>query len=99
MVDDNFLLLGLRQYGYKEVDLIMSNWLPNKSPNEIKHRYKNLTCAKAQDNMIKRWKLTHSKPLSEWEERQLARAVKWFGPSTTGRWHLITKCFLPNRSP
>lgn len=35
----------------------------------------------------------------EWEEKQLARAVKWFGPSSTNRWPLITRCFLPNRAP
>jgi hypothetical protein len=29
-VDDNFLLLGLRQFGYKEVDMIRNNWLINK---------------------------------------------------------------------
>ena len=46
-VDDNFLLLGLRQYGYKEIELIRQNWLPNKTANEIRHRYKNMTCAKA----------------------------------------------------
>jgi hypothetical protein len=61
--------LGLRQYGYKEVELIRNNWLPNKSTNEIKHRYKNLTCAKAPDNIIKRWKLTHNIPLNENEEK------------------------------
>jgi len=69
VVDDNFLLLGLRQFGYKEVEMIKNAWLPNKSTNEIKHRYKNLTCAKAQDNIIKRWKNTHSIPLSDYEEK------------------------------
>ena len=68
-VDDNFLLLGLRQYGYKEIELIKQNWLPNKTSNEIKHRYKNMTCAKAPDNIIKRWKNTHNVPLNENEEK------------------------------
>lgn len=40
-----------------------------KTPNEIKHRYKNLTCAKAHDNIIKRWKNTHNLPISDLEER------------------------------
>eukprot|EP00347_Sterkiella_histriomuscorum_P003024 403365884 len=97
-VDDNFLLLGLRQYGYKEVEQIRDNWLPNKTTNEIKHRYKNLTCAKAPDNIIKRWKVTHNIPLNDNEEKLLAKAVKWFG-ANTNRWVLISKCFLPNRSP
>ena len=64
-MDDNLLLLGLRQYGYKEIELIRSNWLPYKSSNEIKHRYKNMTCAKAPNNLIKSWKENHNKPLTE----------------------------------
>ncbi|CDW76055.1 UNKNOWN [Stylonychia lemnae] len=88
-VDDNFLLLGLRQYGYKEVELIRNNWLPNKSSNEIKHRYKNLTCAKAPDNIIKRWKLTHNIPLNDNEEKQLAKAIKWFGSNTNREYQNI----------
>ena len=68
-MDDNFLLMGLRQFGYKEVEAIRNAWLPNKHHNEIKHRYKNLTCAKASDNIIKRWKYTHNIPLTDYEER------------------------------
>ncbi|TNV87395.1 hypothetical protein FGO68_gene4584 [Halteria grandinella] len=99
LVDDNFLLLGLRQHGYKQVASIRYDWLPRKTECEIKHRYKNLTCAKAADNLIKRWKNTHSTPLSEYELQQLARAVRWFQPGTTRRWGLIARCFFPNRSP
>ena len=62
-VDDNFLLLGLKQYGYKEIELIRQNWLPNKTSNEIRHRYKNMTCAKASDNLIKSWKNSHNTKL------------------------------------
>lgn len=98
-MDDNYMLLGLRQYGYKDVERIRENWLLNKNTNEIKHRYKNLIAARAQKNMIKKWKESHQKQLTATEERLLARAVKWFGPNTTMRWPLISKCFLPNRSP
>jgi hypothetical protein len=78
--------------------LIRQNWLPNKSSAEIKHRYKNLTCAKAPDNIIKRWKLTNIMPLSENELKLLAKGIKWFG-ANTNRWTLISRCFLPNRNP
>ena len=50
-LDDNLLLVGLREYGYKEMDLIKKQYLPSKTTNEIKHRYKNLTCAKADMNI------------------------------------------------
>mmetsp|Transcript_4480 Transcript_4480/g.4205 ORF Transcript_4480/g.4205 Transcript_4480/m.4205 type:complete len:160 (-) Transcript_4480:28-507(-) len=78
--------------------MIRQNWLPNKSPNEIRHRYKNMTCAKAQDNLIKKWKNTHNIPFTDLEEAALAKAIKWFGINTN-RWVLISKCFLPNRNP
>jgi len=81
------------------MDVIKLRWLPNKSSSELKHRYKNLTCAKAMDNIIKRWKNQHALPLEDWEERQLARAVRWFGPTQTNRWPIISRCFLPNRAP
>lgn len=98
-MDDNYLLLGLRQFGYKDVERIRENWLLTKNPNEIKHRYKNLTAARAQRNLIKQWKESNCKPFTAKEEKILARAIKWFGPNTTMRWPLISKCFLPNRSP
>lgn len=99
MMDDNLLLLGLRQYGYKDVDSIKKNWLPSKTQNEIKHRYKNLTATKSPNNFIKKWKNNFYKPLNEREMMVLAKAVRWFGPSVNNRWPLICKCFLPNRSP
>ena len=98
-LDDNLLLVGLREYGYKEMDQIKKQYLPSKTTNEIKHRYKNLTCAKADMNIIKNWKNNHNLPLTDWEERQLARAFKWFGPPLTNRWPIISRCILPDRSP
>ena len=65
--DDNFLILGLQEFGYKNIELISQHWLPRKTPNEIKHRYKNLTCQRVPDNVIKRWKTKQGKPLNERE--------------------------------
>ena len=65
-VDDNFLFLALKQIGpSKDYEEIKENWLPKKNLNEIKHRIKNLTCRRAPDNFIKRWKAQHSLPLRE----------------------------------
>ena len=41
----------------REFTEIRNNWLPKKEPLEIRHRIKNLTCGRATDNMIRRWKL------------------------------------------
>lgn len=60
--------MGLRQFGYKDIGQIRLNWLPNKREEEIKHRYKNMTCAKASENLIKKWKIEHNKPLTVSEE-------------------------------
>ena len=62
--DDTFLFLAMRaQGGIKYLDSIRDNWLPKKSTNEIKHRIKNLTCMRAPDNAIRRWKTVHNAPL------------------------------------
>ena len=65
--------------------------------NEIKHRYKNLTCQRVNDNSVKQWKQKQSQPLTEREFYLLCQGVKWFGESTN-RWALIAKTFLPGRS-
>ena len=55
LLDDNLLLLGIRQYGYKETELIRVQWLPSKT--------------KADNNIIKIWRNTHNLQLSDFEER------------------------------
>lgn len=96
-MDDNFLILGLQEFGYRNVEKIRINWLPKKHTNEIKHRYKNLTCARVPINLIKKWKIRSTHPLTDRELYVFAKSVKWFGDSTN-RWGLISKCFLPERT-
>ena len=43
-MDDNMMILGLQEFGQKNMEQIRVHWLPRKTVNEIKHRYKNLTC-------------------------------------------------------
>ena len=65
-IDDTFLFHAMReQGGIRYLDVIRDNWLPKKSTNEIKHRIKNLTCMRAPDNAIRRWKNIHSQPLRQ----------------------------------
>ena len=78
------------------MDKIKRYWLPDKDESEIKHRYKNCTCAKAEANIIKEWKNTSNVPLIKEEKEKLEKAVEWFGDKY--RWSLINKCFFPNRS-
>ena len=96
-MDDNMMILGLQEFGQKNMEQIRIHWLPRKTVNEIKHRYKNLTCQRVHDNMIKLWKQKQSQPLSEREFYLLCQGVKWFGESTN-RWALIAKTFLPGRT-
>ena len=72
-------------------------WLPHKTIAEIKNRFKNLTCAKAVDNSIKSWKSANALSLNADEQAALASGVRWFGAQS--RWPLVSKCFVPNRSP
>lgn len=87
--DDKFLLQGLKEFNIKEVSKIQRFWLPDKSESEIKHRYKNCTCAKAEPNIIKTWKNNSKNPLTHEEKEKLNSAVEWFGD--TNRWALINK--------
>jgi hypothetical protein len=72
--DDKFLLQGLKEFGYRDVSKIQKFWLLDKSESEIKHRYKNLTCAKAENNIIKQWKNEHKLPLNGEEKERLKEA-------------------------
>ena len=102
--DDKFLLQGLKEFGYRDVSKIQKFWLLDKSESEIKHRYKNLTCAKAENNIIKQWKNDHrsgciskgectgkqcKSPLNGEEKERLKEAFEWFGD--TNRWGMIQK--------
>ena len=81
---------------FRDLAKIQRFWLPDKAESELKHRYKNLTCAKAEDNTIKDWKTNWTKPLSQEEKEKLAKGVEWFGEFN--RWSMISKWFFPDRS-
>ena len=66
-MDDNMMIMGLQEFGQKNMEQIRVHWLPRKTVNEIKHRYKNLTCQRVHDNMVKSWKQKQSQPLTERE--------------------------------
>lgn len=99
-IDDAFLLMALKSSRFpqnskvnidRELTEIRNNWLPKKELFEIRHRIKNLTCGRATDNMIRRWKLQQNKNLREglaedqvWSElSDLGRGIQWFGLSKT----------------
>ena len=56
-------VLNFRLSQGTDLQTIRDNWLPKKSMSEIKHRFKNMTCIRAVDNLLKRWKFTHYTPL------------------------------------
>ena len=60
---DYLLMVGLLNHGKKyitnkqrNIDIIQKFWLESRTVQEIKHRLKNLTCLKAQDNIVKKLK-------------------------------------------
>jgi len=95
-VDDYLLLIGLEEFGYKEIQNVQKKWLPEKNVKEIKHRYKNLTCCKANENIIKSWKKADEQKLTKEENDELWKGFSWFG--SVNKIPLIVKYFLPNRS-
>ena len=95
-LDDHLLLTGLEEFGYQKISQIQAKWLPKKTEKEIKHRYKNLICLKAPDNIIKGWKKMSDEPLNKIEQEKLLKGVSWFGKK---KWALISKYMCLNRPP
>ena len=95
-VDDMLLLKGLCKFGSKSVSLIQKIFLPHKSTEEIKNRFKNLTRFKSHRNLIKNWKIANIAPLTETEQANLEKGKIWFGEKN---YSLIARYFLPSRSP
>ena len=84
-LDDNLILIGLHEFGACN-EQVQANWLPHRTLNEIKNRFKNVALSKRHDkNGLRRWKKQHGKPLTDKELFLFAKAVAWFG-SNTKRW-------------
>jgi hypothetical protein len=76
-------------FKFRDISKIQKYWLPDKNESEIKHRFKNCTCSKADPNIIKDWKACCKEPFIPEEKEKLKQGVDWFGD--TNRWSLITK--------
>ena len=93
--DDALLLAGLQKFGSKALYLVQENFLPHKSLDEIRNRFKNLTRFKSPRNPIKNWKLLEIAPLTEAERQNFEKGKLWFGATN---YKLIARFFLPSRS-
>lgn len=101
---DYLLLIGLIYHGKKykiifmirNIDVIQKLWLETKSIQEIKHRIKNLTCYKAPENVIKKYKQLSESPPTKDEFFTFLKAIQWFG--TKKKWNCISRYFLPDRT-
>jgi len=76
---DNLLLLGLKKFTSKKLKMIQKFFLPDKSTEEIKNRYKNLSRYKTASNIIKNWKINNIAPLTKDEEINFLKGKIWFG--------------------
>ena len=94
-VEDALLLNGLRRHSCKQLQAVQAQFLPHKSLEEVRNRYKNLTRQKAPLNTVKAWKLRETQPLCPAELRNLEKGQLWFGPHNA---RLIARYFLPARS-
>jgi hypothetical protein len=83
VVDDSCLLMAITSLGSpKDFESINMHWLMHKTQSEIKHRLKNLTCQRAPDNIIKRWKMQYNMPLRQgWMTKEGALGTKVVKPS------------------
>lgn len=95
-IHDQMLMLGLMHHGKKNIEIIQHLWVKSRSLQEIRHRIKNLTCKRAPENIIKKWKTLLESPLSKEEFLCFLKGIQWFG--TKNRWSAISRYFLPNRT-
>ena len=56
-IHDHLLMIGLLTHGKKNIELVQQLWLDSKTPQEIRHRIKNLSCLKASENVVKNGKI------------------------------------------
>ncbi len=63
---------------------------------EIRHRIKNLTCQKAPENVIKKYKDMSETVLSKDDFFIFLKGIQWFG--VRKKWNLISRYFLSERS-
>lgn len=75
---------------------VQKYFLKNKSLDEIKNRYKNITSKKTEPNLIKKWKILLYAAFSEEEEEYWKKGLEWFG-SQKPKFALMKKYFLPER--
>ncbi len=52
---------------------------------------------KAPDNVIKKWKILTEIPLTKEEFYTFLKGIQWFGVKK--KWTVISKYFLPERTP
>ena len=95
-IHDHLLMIGLLTHGKKNIETVQQLWLESKTSQEIRHRIKNLTCFKAPDNIIKKWKTMNDSILSKHEFFLFLKGIQWFGFKK--KWNAISRYFLPERS-
>ena len=95
-IHDHLLMIGLLTHGKRNIDLVQQLWLDSKTPQEIRHRIKNLSCLKASENVIKKWKNMNDTILSKQEFYFFLKGIQWFGIKK--KWNVISRYFLPERS-
>jgi hypothetical protein len=93
-LEDNLLYVGVSEHSSRNLRVLKELYLPEKECHEIKHRYKNLSCVKAEDSAIKRWRFKQRAPLTPAEEQTLLGAVARHGE----KWPLIARYYLVDRS-
>ena len=90
---DNLLLNGMKKFSSKNLEKIKKYYLQDKSLQEIKNRFKNLTRFKTELNIIKNWRIYAVAPMSELETLNFQKGQLWFGPKSYKK---ISKYFLPH---
>jgi hypothetical protein len=92
--EDSLLAWGIRKYTY-DWEKISKEFFPNKKPDQLFHRKKNLVGKKSLVNDVVQ---CITMPLTPSEIYLLRQATHYYG-TQVGRWDIICKEHLPYREP
>jgi hypothetical protein len=93
--ENRLLTIGIYHYGSSNVDFIREFLLPNRTENQLLHRWRNLIRRRAEDNPAKSLYFSMQKPLTATEEKMLNEACAEHGYNFIR----ISKHFVKSKSP
>ncbi|EGC38507.1 hypothetical protein DICPUDRAFT_96894 [Dictyostelium purpureum] len=92
--EDLLLLMGVKRYGTFHWKQISKSYFPNKTDDQLFHRYKNLSATNSSSNQLKEY--LNKNKLNKEEEEIFEMGLIKYGENS---WDIISKELLPSKEP